>query len=139
MDHGKGDRGILQPAELCTKTGERGMEVLHTKHPETCPPTAANVDFYLDCPPELVSVDITGDTMAAVAGKLSGGAGTCGTASVILQHWLLHFVEASGELRLIVAEFMEWMRSLSRRNLATIDGQVPISGDGSGGQGFLWD
>ena len=32
-----------------------------------------------------------------------------GKDSVILRHWLLHFGAASRELRLIVADFMEWL------------------------------
>ena len=28
---------------------------------------------------------------------------------MLLQHWLLHFGEASGELRLIVGDFEEWL------------------------------
>ena len=48
------------------------------------------------------------DVVSAVAGRLSGGAGPGGTDSVSLQHWLLRFGAARGELRLIVAEFGEW-------------------------------
>ena len=54
-------------------------------------------------------VDITNNTMTAVAGRLSGGAGPRGTDSVSLQHWLLRFSAASAELRLIVGDFIEWM------------------------------
>ena len=57
----------------------------------------------------MVPVDITDDVVTAVAGRLSGGAGPGGTASVSLQHWLLRFGAASGELRQIVAEFGEWL------------------------------
>ena len=38
-----------------------------------------------------------------------GGAGPGGNDSVSLQHWLLWFGAASGELRLIVAEVEEWL------------------------------
>ena len=72
------------------------MEVLRTKHLEDLPPTAAILDLYPDCPPELVPVDITNDMVIAVVGQLSEGAGTCGTDSVSLQHWLLHFGAVSG-------------------------------------------
>ena len=44
-----------------------------------------------------------------MAGRLSGGAGPGGTDSVSLQHWLLRFGATSRELRLIVAEFGEWI------------------------------
>ena len=47
--------------------------------------------------------------VTAVAGRLSGGAGTGRTDLVYLQHWLLRFRAASGELRLIVGDFTEWM------------------------------
>ena len=42
--------GVLQPVERCTNTGERMMEVLSTKHPEACPPTAASLESYPGCP-----------------------------------------------------------------------------------------
>ena len=87
------------------------MEVLRTKHPEARTPTAASLDSYPDHPLELVLVDINNNIVAAVAGQLSGGAGTGGTDSVSLQYWLLRFGEASGELRLIVADFTEWLRN----------------------------
>ena len=38
-------KGVLQPAELFTKTGDRVMEVLHTKHRDACHPTAASMDL----------------------------------------------------------------------------------------------
>ena len=53
-------------------------------------------------------VDITDNTVTEVAGRLSGGARTDGTDSVSLQHWLLWFGVANGELRLIVGKFTEW-------------------------------
>ena len=99
--------GVLQPGYRCTKTGNRVMEVLRTKHPEARTPTAASLDSYLSCPPSLTMVDITEDTVTAVAGRLSGGAGPGGTDSVSLQHWLLRFGAASADLRLIVGDFVE--------------------------------
>ena len=74
--------GVLQPRERFTKTGERFMEVLHTKHPEAHQKTAANLDSNSNHPPELIPVDITNNTVTAVAGRLSGGAGPGGTDSV---------------------------------------------------------
>ena len=75
--------------------GDRVMEVLHAKHPEAWTPTAEILDSYPDCPPELTSVDITNDTVTAVAGVLSGGAGPGRTDYVLLQHWLLQFRASS--------------------------------------------
>ena len=36
--------GVLQPEEHCTKTGDRVLEVLHVKHPNARPPSAACLD-----------------------------------------------------------------------------------------------
>ena len=99
--------GILQPGERCTKTGDRVLEVICTKHPEARTPTAASLDSYTGRPPEITPVDITDDTVTAVAGRLLGGAGPGGTDSVSLQHWILRFSAASAELRLIVGDFVE--------------------------------
>ena len=96
--------GVLQPDDHCTKTGERVMEVLCTKHPDARPPLAACLDAYPNNPPEMFPVNITDDVVSAVAGRLLGGAGTGGADLVCLQHWLLRFRAASGELRLIVTE-----------------------------------
>ena len=81
------------------------MKVLRTKHPDTRSLYAACLNTYTDKPLEIVPVDITDNVVSAVAGRLSGGAGLGGTDSVSLQHWLLRFGVASGELRLTVVEF----------------------------------
>ena len=65
--------GVLQPGDRGTKTGDRLMEVLRTKHPEARTPTAACLDAYPGRPPELTPVDITEDTVTTVAGTLGGG------------------------------------------------------------------
>ena len=62
--------GVLQPGDRCTKTGDRVMEVLRSKHPEARTPTAASLDSYPDRPPDLTPVDITDDMVMAVAGQL---------------------------------------------------------------------
>ena len=77
---------ILQPGDRCTKAGDWVMEVIRTKHPEAQTPTAASLDSYLGRPPKLTPVDITKNTVTAVVGRLSGGAGLGGTDSVSLQH-----------------------------------------------------
>ena len=83
--------------------------MLCTKLPDAHTPSAASLDAYPNNPPEIVPVDITDDVVVAVAGRLTGVAGTGGTDSVSLQHWLLRFRAASSELRLIVAEFGGWI------------------------------
>ena len=83
-DHEKG--GVLLPEDKCTKTGEYVMEVLHTKHLDARPPSAAILDAYPNNPPYMVPVDIIDDAVEAVAGHLSGGAGPGGTDLLSLQH-----------------------------------------------------
>ena len=78
--------GFLQPGYRCMKTGDRVMEVLRAKHPEARTPTAASLDSYPERPLDLTPVDITKDTVTAVAGRLLGGAGPGGTDLVSLQH-----------------------------------------------------
>ena len=78
--------GVLLPEDNCTKTGERVVEVLRTKNPDTRPLLATCLDVYPNNPPEMVPVDITDDVVLAVAGRLLGGAGPGGTDSVSLQH-----------------------------------------------------
>ena len=85
------------------------MEVLRTKHPEARTPTSASLDSYPGQPPELILVDTTEDTVTVVAGRLSVGAGPGGIDSVSLQHWLMRFIAARAELRLIVGDFFEWL------------------------------
>ena len=101
--------GVLQPGVRCTKTGDRVLEVIRTKHLEARTPTAASLDSYMGRPSELTPVDFTEGTVTAVAGRLSWGAGLGGKHSVSLQHWLLRFGAASAYLRLIVGDFIEWL------------------------------
>ena len=84
MDHGASR--VLQPEDTCKKTGDRMMEVIRTNHPEAWTHMAASLYNYKGRPLELTSVDITEDTVTAVAGRLSGSAGPGGTDSVSLQH-----------------------------------------------------
>ena len=99
--------GVLQPEGQCTKMGDCVLEVLHAKHPDARPPSAACLDAYPGKPPEMVPVDITDDMVSAVAGRLSGGEGPGGADLISLQHWLLQFGATSGALRIIVEEIGE--------------------------------
>ena len=99
--------GVLQPGDRYDKMGDRVLEVFCAKHPEAQTPTVACLESYTGLPPELSLVDITDDTVTAVEGRLSGGAGLGGTDSVSLQHWILRFGAASAELRQIFGDFME--------------------------------
>ena len=57
----------------------------------------------------MVHMDLIEDTVVEVEWCLSGGTGTGRTDSVSLQRWLLHFGEAVSDLRLIVADFSDWL------------------------------
>ena len=134
--------GVLQPRDRCTKMGNWVMEVLRAKHLEARTRTAASLYSYPDRPPELTPVDITKDTVTVVAGRLLGGAGLGGTDLVSLQHWLLRFGAASGELWMIVGDFVECLgngrppwaayRDLMRIRLITLDKQPGIRPVGLG-------
>ena len=63
-------RGVIQPEGHCTKTGDRVLEVLHAKHPDARPLSAACLDVYPGTPPEMVPLDITDNVVLAVAGRL---------------------------------------------------------------------
>ena len=68
--------GVLQPGDSCEKTGDGVLEVFRAKHPEVRTLTVVCLTSYTGCPPELTPVDITDNTVTAVAGRLLGGAGT---------------------------------------------------------------
>ena len=133
---------MLQPGDRCEKTGDQVLEVIRAKHPEARTPTVACLTSYTRCPPEITLVDITDDTVTAVAGRLSGGVGPRGTDLVSLQHWLLRFGAASAELRRIVGDFVEWLgngrppwaayRTLMSGRLTALDKQPGIRTVGVG-------
>ena len=75
-------------------------------------------------------MEITDDTVTAVAGRLSGGAGPGSTDSVSLQHWLLRLGAASAEFRRIVGDFVEWLGN-GRPPWAVY--RALMSGGGTGG------
>ena len=81
------------------------MKVMRSKHLDKRLLSAAIFDSYPCRPPDLVTVDVTEDLLMDIVGCLSRGAGTGGTDSLSLQHWLLWSGAASGKLRLTVADF----------------------------------
>ena len=107
-------------------------------------PTAASLTSYTRRPLELTLVDITDDTVTAVAGRLLGRAGARpgGTDSVSLQHWFLWFGAAIAELRRIAGDFVEWLgngrppwaayRALMSGRLIALDKQPGIRPVGVG-------
>ena len=59
--------GVLHPEEQCTKTVESMMEVLRTKQSDARLPPTAILETYPDRLPELISVDITNNTVIELA------------------------------------------------------------------------
>ena len=94
--------GLFQPGDTFPKTGQPVLEVLRSKQPKSCHPTALILDAYGGKPLAMVTVNITNETVATVARKLLGSAGPGGVYSASLQHWLLRFGVASMGLRQIV-------------------------------------
>ena len=84
------------------------LEVLLSKHPDSVEPEDEVFEEY-PVTPEMVSLDITGDTVTKVATRLSGAAGPGGVDSMALQQWLLRFGKNSNLLREAVAQFTRWM------------------------------
>ena len=68
----------MHPEEHCTKTWEREMEVLRTKHPYARPPSMSILDTKPDQPPAFVPVEIIDGTVTELSGRLSGGNGPRG-------------------------------------------------------------
>ena len=87
-------------------------EVLKSKHPEAVEPGVGVLEEYPEVP-ELVTLDVTADTVAKVAAKLSGAAGPGGVDAIGLQQWLLKYGVSSTLLREAVAEFTRWMANFS--------------------------
>ena len=57
----------------------------------------------------MAPLDLTDDMIMDVVQRLSGGFIPTKNDFVSLQHWLLCFIEAISELRLIIAYFAEWL------------------------------
>ena len=100
--------GILQGDDIDVKSGLPVKEVLASKHPDARTPDITALEEY-DVVPDLVPLDITGDTVLAIAPKLQGAAGPGGVDAIALQHWLMRFGKESGELRDAVASFTRWL------------------------------
>ena len=100
--------GVLLPDDICSKTGLRVADVLDSKHPNTREPEPDALHQY-ESLPEFIDVDVTEDAVEQTARKMSGAAGLGGLDSYTLKHWLLGFGRASQELRIAVADFVDWM------------------------------
>ena len=105
----------------------------------------SRIDSYTYQLLELVPVDITKDTVTEIEACLSGSARPGGADSVRLKHWILRFVEASKDFRLMVADFVEWLvnrrppwsayQSLNSGRLVVLD---KLTGVRPVGMGEIW-
>ena len=100
---------MLQPYDMCPKTGQPVLDVLCSKHPEALPLSEKILDTYEGKPPEMVPVYITDLTVATLARQILGLLGPGGVDFISLQQWLMNFGVASLGLRYIVGEFGYWM------------------------------
>ena len=82
------------------------LEVLTSKHPEAVHPKEEDLEEY-SLIPEMVTLDITADTVMKVTTKLSGAAGPGGIDSMALQQWLLTFGVSSNLQRETVAHSLD--------------------------------
>jgi hypothetical protein len=105
--------GVLDPDSLDSKTGRPVLEVLHSKHPAMRTPEDEDIGeaVFEEYPntPTPIPLDITAETVEAVATKMSGAAGPGGTDAVALQNWLLRFGSESERLRQELADWTKWL------------------------------
>ena len=59
--------------------------------------------------PEIVTLEITADTVVKVTNDMPVAAGPGGIYSLAIQHWLLRFGVNSNKLREAVVHFLRWM------------------------------
>ena len=122
--------GCLILDDHCTKTGRPVAEVLQEKHSDmrVSPvenPTCASFEEY-EKVPETVPLDFTEDDVTWVASKISGAAGALGAEAMELGNWLVRFVCASKELRVVVARPTDWMaNSPPLGRISRTDGMSP--------------
>jgi hypothetical protein len=105
--------GVLQPDDVCTKTGRPVLEVVQGKHPKMREPDLDDpqlkiFESYLTVP-QAVPLDITAETVEKVASHLSGAAGPSGRDVVDLSNWLLHHGAESQLLRNELAAIARWL------------------------------
>jgi hypothetical protein len=109
--------GVLQPADLCTKSGRPVVEVLREKHPDLREPPSVGApdgafEPYARGAPAVVPVDVTATTVETVAAKLSGAAGPGGVDAADLWNWLLRFGVESDDLREEMAAMTAWLANM---------------------------
>eukprot|EP00957_Ditylum_brightwellii_P198419 15120624-Ditylum_brightwellii.AAC.1 len=85
------DKGsLLQPTDICSKTGLPVEEVLLCKHPSPTQPSEEALCEYENIL-ALVDIDVTKDTVENVAAKMQGTAGPGGVDSIAWRDWILQY------------------------------------------------
>jgi hypothetical protein len=89
------------------------MDVLHAKHPHPKQLKSGELPSFPEFPtnpPPFSNLDITEETVAKTATKLSGACGPGGTDGHTLKSWLLYYYRKSSTsiLRLAYARFANW-------------------------------
>jgi hypothetical protein len=122
--------GVLQPDDVCTKTGRPVLEVLRGKHPKMREPDLDDPQSKIFEAYPLVPQAVT---VEKVDSHLSGAAGPSGTDAVDLSNWLLRHGAESQLLQNEMAYFANWLannhppwaayRALMACRLVTLDKQ----------------
>ena len=102
---------VLQPSSATGNENETVIEVLQAKHPKPKSLRAGELPSFPDYPtnpPPFSNLDITEETVAKTAAKLSGACGPGGTDGHTLKSWLLYHRKSSTNLRLAYARFANW-------------------------------
>jgi uncharacterized protein YsxB (DUF464 family) len=100
--------GLLYPDDLDQKTQMSVGEVLLDKHPPMRDPGPAAMKDY-DEVPDFIDLDITSEHVENIAKKMSGSAGLSGFDSLALKNVLLMQGQASQRLRVVIAQFSQWL------------------------------
>jgi hypothetical protein len=99
---------VLQPSSDAGNGTETVMDVLHAKHPHPKELKSGELPSFPEFPtnpPPFSNLDITEETVAKIATKLSGACGPGGTDGHTLKSWLLYYRKSSTNLQLVYARF----------------------------------
>ena len=86
---------VLQPDDVCIKSGRRVLEVLQDKH--LAMRDLGTVSH--KSTPDAMPLNIMATDVEKISSELSGSAGSSGVDAVDLRNWLLRFGAASEALR----------------------------------------
>ena len=105
---GREKGGVLHPTDIDAKTGKPVAEVLESKHPVPMDTKSEDLQGF-ETVPEMLDIEITEETVFAVAKTMQGGAGPGGTDATAWQNWMLRYGGASTQLRQCIGDLATWM------------------------------